>query len=174
MQKIIITLCLICLLILSGSRCNDYIFSPFFNRSEDIDPETPNAELRIEYDPGSTEADTGCSIKASSIDSVLLLNVYVGDVSPQRVQELYSKVTLEVSVGLPDLGLVIADTSDILLNKSGMISLVLPIESPEALSEPQTRVSVIAITRYLEAGGNLALPMGRNMRYCTVVWQNNQ
>jgi len=165
---------LLCGLVLTGSRCTDYIFSPFFNRPESLDPETPQAALQIQQDEDLAGEETDCRVEANRIDSVLLLNVLVGEATPERAKSRYSKIELDVSVGLSDGGIVIADTSRVPVSGAGIVSLVLPIRSAEALAGAENRVAVIAVTRYLDGGGNLALPMGRTFRYCTLVWQDNQ
>lgn len=165
---------LFCGAVLTGSRCTDYMFSPFFNRSRNPDPEMPQAGLQIGQDKDLSAEETDCSIQANQTDSVLILDVLIGEVSPERVKARYLRIELEVSVGLPDGGLLIADTSRVPVSGPGTVSLILPIKSSKGLVEGENRVVVLAVTRYLDGGGNLALPMGRNFRYCTLVWQVNQ
>ena len=152
---------LLCGIVLTGSRCTDYIFSPFFNRSENLDPEIPQASLQIQQNDDLAGEETDCRIEANQVDSVLFLDILVSEATPERVRSRYSRIELDVSVGLSDGGIVIADTSRVPVSGAGIVSLVLPLKSAEGLAETENQVAVIAVTRYLEAGGNLALPMGR-------------
>ena len=163
-----------CGAVLSGSRCSDRVFSPFFNSPGLMDPEMPQAGLHIEQGGGLDGEETDCRIEASRVDSVIVLDILIGEATPERVRDRYSRIELDVSVGLPDGGLVIADTSRVPVSSPGTLSLVLPIKSAEGLAEGENRVAVLAITRYLDPGGDLALQMGRDFRYCTLVWQDNQ
>ena len=165
---------LLCGAVLIGSRCSDYMFSPFFNRPQLLNPETPQAGLQIEQDEDLFSEETDCRIQANQTDSVLILNVLISEATPERMKARYSRIELAVSVGLPDGGLLIADTSRVTVSGPGIVSLILPIKSSEGLAEGENRVVVLAVTRYLDGEGNLALPMGRKFRYCTLVWQDSQ
>ncbi|MBN2290635.1 MAG: hypothetical protein JXQ83_14970 [Candidatus Glassbacteria bacterium] len=86
------------------------------------------------------------------------------------MSESVYRIELEVSVGLRESGLVLADTSRLVVAGPGVYPLALPLENPKALSQGENRISIIAITRYLDLDGYLALPMGRKIHYCVLTW----
>jgi len=73
-------------------------------------------------------------------------------------------------VGLTEGGLVLADTAGLVVDGPGNYSLVLPLENSKALSKGENSISIIAITRYLNYDGYLALPMGRKIHNCVLNW----
>lgn len=158
---------------LIGVLCDraDRVVSPFFLSSEIIsDPEYPTAPLFILAGGETVETDT-CRIETSPADSVVFVDVAVSPLTPERIQDRYKKILLEVSVGIKATGLVVADTSGIELPGPGNYPLVLKVKNASALSAGDNSVAVIAITRYLDGDGYLAAPMGRRLRYCNLRWQ---
>lgn len=148
--------------------CNDNLYSPFFERDELTGIEQPRAYLEI---LAAEAGEHGCMIEADVVDSLVTVEVNVGGVSPEWLSERYVAAELEVSVGHTYTGLVIADTAGIDINGPGLMELVLPVENGGALQPGENPVTVIAITRYLDPGGKLALPQGRDLRRCTLQWQ---
>ncbi|RLF61935.1 MAG: hypothetical protein DRN33_06180 [Thermoplasmata archaeon] len=162
---------LVGLIIWTCLGCRDFLFSPFYNPPDIQDPNYPQATLEILTEENNElDAEESCSLEVNRADSVLLLEIQVGEVSPDEVRDRYVRIELRVSVGLADGGLIIADTTNFPVSGPGSYPLVLPIKSPEALAEGKNRVAVIAVTRYLDGSGNLVLPMGREIRYCILNW----
>ncbi|HUU27881.1 MAG TPA: hypothetical protein VM123_08715 [archaeon] len=158
------------LILLVGLGCKDMIYSPFYNYPERRGPEYPQAGLEIVTEKAAGE-DEACSLEVNQEDSVFVLEIQVGPVSPEKVRERnVVQIELEVTVGLRDGGLVLADTAGIIVNGPGNYPLVLKIENGSGLVEGENKVAIIAITRYLDYDGNLLIPMGRKMIYCTLNW----
>ena len=159
----------ICLFLLVAPGCRDHIYSPFFHPPEPQDPYFLGAELNVlTEDGGGIEDD--CSTLLNRTDSVFLLEVQVGSPQPERLNEVIGRIELEVSVGLTEGGLVLADTAGLVVDGPGNYSLVLPLENSKALSEGENSISIIAITHYLNYDGYLALPMGRTIYDCILKW----
>jgi len=160
---------IICLLAVSFG-CEQRGRSPFFqaDRLSD-DPEYPRAALSILAD-GENEYGDSCRIESSREDSLIFLEIVVSPLSPERINERYVKITLDVSVGLRDVGILVSDTSGIELPGPGRYPLSIRIENTAALESGANSVGVTALTRYLNASGDLASPLGRELRYCNLEW----
>ena len=152
------------------SGCDQRGRSPFFqaDRLSD-DPEYPRAALSI-LAGGETEYGDSCRIESSREDSLIFLEIVVSPLSPERINERYVKITLDVSLGLRDVGILVSDTAGIELPGPGSYPLSLRIENTAALEPGTNSVGVTALTRYLDASGELAAPLGRELRYCNLEW----
>jgi len=158
-----------CLFLLVVPGCRDLIYSPFFNPPEPSDPYFPGADLELSTASGGGLEDD-CSTLLNRSDNVFLLEVYVGEPRPERLRDNVRRIELEVIVGLTDGGLVLADTARLAVAGSGDYTIVLPLEKPNALVKGENRISIIAITRYLDHSGYLVLPMGRKIHDCVLNW----
>jgi hypothetical protein len=160
---------IICLLALI-SGCEQRGGSPFFQADRlSGDPEYPRAALSI-LAGGENEYGDSCRIECSREDSLIFLEIVVSPLSPERINERYVKLTLDVSVGLSSIGLVVSDTAGLELPGPGSYPLALRIENAAALESGANSVGITALTRYLDASGDLAAPLGRELRYCNLEW----
>ncbi len=154
---------------IAGFGCQEFLYSPFFSYTERREPDYPQAELEIQTAAGNDSVDE-CSLEADLKDSVFALEVQVGQVTPENVRDRYTRIDLSVTIGLRDGGLTLADTSGVVVNGPGNYPLLLAIENSSALVKGKNQVAIIAITRYLDRWGNLVLPMGRKILYCSLNW----
>lgn len=160
---------LLCLFFLGIPGCKDYLYSPFLNPSESSNPSSPSAGLEITAENGG-EIEEDCTSLLNLIDSVFLLEVQVSEPSPARLMDSVAVIMIEVSVGLTEGGLVLADTSRLEVDSPGDYPLVLPLENAKALADGENRISIIAITRYLDISGYLVVPLGRRIHQCVINW----
>ena len=160
---------LTCLFLLVVSGCRDHLYSPFFHPPEPQDPSFPVVDLELFTESGGGLEDD-CSTLLNRADSVFLLEVQIGRPKPERLNDIIRRIELEVSVGLTEGGLVLADTARLVVAGPGGYPLVLPLENPKALVKGENRISIIAITRYLDHSGYLVLPMGRKIHDCVLNW----
>ncbi|MFC1614246.1 hypothetical protein ACFL5K_03000 [Gemmatimonadota bacterium] len=163
-------LIILCLFFLAITGCKDYLYSPFLNPSNPSNPSTPVAGLEITAENGG-EIEEDCTTILNLTDSVFVLEVQVSEPSPARLMNSVVKILIEVSVGLTEGGLVLADTSQLEVDSPGDYPLVLPLENAKALADGENRISIIAITRYLDGSGYLVVPLGRKIHQCVISWQ---
>jgi hypothetical protein len=149
--------------------CRDYRYSSFFNPPEPPYSYLPGAELKVFTEEGGGIEDD-CSTLLNRTDSVFLLEVQVGSPQPERLNEDVVRIELEVSVGLTESGLVLADTAGLVVDGPGNYDLILPWEISDTLWSGDTLISIIAITRYLSYDGSLVIPMGRTIHDCILKW----
>lgn len=167
LQAVLIVLCLF-LLAIPG--CKEYLYSPFLNPSSS-DPSIPVAGLEITAENGD-EIEEDCTTLLNLTDSVFIMEVQVSEPSPARLMNSVVTIQIEVSVGLTEGGLVLADTSRLEVDSPGDYPLVLPLENSKALADGENRISIIAITRYLDGSGYLVVPLGRTIHQCNITWQS--
>lgn len=159
-----------CFLALGLTGCEQRGASPFFQTAGQVDnPEYPVAPLSILAGGETSESDS-CRIETSRKDSLIYLEVVVSPLSPERIDGRYTKITLDVSVGLRTSGAVISDTLALNLDGPGSYPLMLRIENFSILAAGANDVAVTALTRYLDGAGGLVAPLGRELRYCNLVW----
>ncbi len=157
------------LVAIAGLGCQDYLYNPFFSYPERRESDYPQAGLEILTAAGMDSVDE-CSLEVDFKDSVFALQIQIGQVTPESVRDRYMRIDLSVTVGLRDGGLTLADTSGVVIDGPGNYPLLLAIENSSALVKGKNQVAIIAVTRYLDGWGNLVLPMGRKILYCSLDW----
>jgi len=153
------------LFLLAALGCReDSSYSPFFNPPEPPEPYYPAVGLELFSEDGEGIKDD-CSRLLNRSDSLFLLEVQVGRPKPEMVPGVVRRIELEVSVGLMNSGLVVADTTGYVVNSDGEYLGELPRETPnssrsgDAFSTAieDTLAPVIEITGYLGNSGYLVL-----------------
>lgn len=159
---------LTCLFLLVAPGCRDVIYSPFFNPPDPPDPSFPVIGLELFTESGGGLEDD-CSTLLNRADSVFLLEIQVGRPKPERLTDIVERIELEVSVGLMESGLVLADTAGYVVDTAGEYLVELPLELSDSTcpfwwkgelfstSKADPLIPIIAITRYLDQSGYLVL-----------------
>ncbi|MCE5272482.1 hypothetical protein LLH00_14480 [bacterium] len=169
-RPVTLSITVLCWIVLGLSGCEQRGASPFFlGGSQEDNPERPVAPLSILAGGEKSEADS-CRIETSRKDSLIFLEAVVSPLIPDRIGDRYVKITLDVSVGLHTSGAIISDTLAVELDGPGSYPLMLKVENASLLAVGGNDVAVTALTRYLDGTGGLVAPLGRELRYCNLVW----
>jgi len=159
---------LTCLFLLGVPGCRDVIYSPFFNPPEPPDPSFPVIGLEFLTEGGEGLEDD-CSTLLNRGDSLFMLEVQISKPKPETLKDIVQRIELEVSVGLMESGLVLADTAGYVVDSAGEYLIELPLVVSDSTypfwwkgelfspSKVDTLIPIIEITRYLNNSEYLVL-----------------
>ena len=160
----VICLLISSLLVLPG--CSDNSYNQFFSdESQTVTGSSAGLDI---FDSGGEAIEDDCSSIANLNDGSIVVDIQVDEVSPERLIERYNEIEIDVSIGRTQDGLIVADTIGVKVSEPGMYQLSMGIKNSDILSADRTDVTIIAITRYLDYQGNLAVKMGRKLVNCSI------